>query len=136
MKRIRRKVHTLTSVRQNRVKDVKELIAALNPVLRGWANYFRTGNADAKFNQVDHYVRERIVRWLWRRGGQRTRFSPSKWSHQRLCEMGLHRLRTTVNYPAQATPPRPSVSRVRENRTHGLNGGPGQRPGGAPPRKS
>ncbi|WP_434424984.1 group II intron reverse transcriptase/maturase [Nannocystis pusilla] len=136
MRRIREKVHALTSVRQHRAKDVKELIASLNPVLRGWANYFRTGNADVKFNQVDHYVRERIVRSLWRRGGQRTRFWPSKWPHQRLYGMGLHRLRTTVNYPTQATPPRPSVSRVRENRTHGLNGGPGQRQGGAPPRKS
>jgi hypothetical protein len=27
-------------------KDVKQIIAELNPVLRGWGNYFRTGNAD------------------------------------------------------------------------------------------
>ncbi|PCC72046.1 Group II intron, maturase-specific domain [Nannocystis exedens] len=136
MKRIREKVHTLTSVRGNQAKDVKQIIAALNPVLRGWAEYFRTGNADAKFNQVDHYVRARIARWVWRRGGQRPRCRPSKWTHERLYEMGLHQLRTSVRYPAHATPPRPSVSRVRENRTHGLTGGPGQPQGGATPRKS
>jgi RNA-directed DNA polymerase len=135
MRRVREKVHALTSVRRNRVKDVKEIIASLNPVLRGWGNYFKTGNADKKFNQVDHYVRERIVRWLWRRGGQRSRHWSSKWPHERLYEMDLHRLRTSVRYPAHATPPRPSVSRVRENRTHGLTGGPGQQ-GGTPPRKS
>jgi RNA-directed DNA polymerase len=135
MKRIRQRVHELTCARHSGAKDVKQIIASLNPVLRGWGNYFRTGNADAKFNQVDDYVHERVVQWLWRRGGQRRRLWPSKWPHERLYEMGLHRLRTSVRYPAHATPRRPSVSRVRENRTHGLTGGPGQRQGGAPPRK-
>jgi RNA-directed DNA polymerase len=123
MKRIRKRVHDLTDVRRTRARDVMEIIAALNPVLRGWGNYFRTGNADAKFNQIDDYVHERITRWLWRRGGQRTRFRHSKWPHARLHAMGLHQLRTRVRYPAHATPQRPSVSRVREIRTHGLNGG-------------
>ena len=135
MKRIRKRVHELTDVRR-KAKDVKDIIASLNPVLRGWGNYFKTGNADAQFNQVDHYVHERIMRWLWRRGGQRPRHCRRKWPYKRLFEMGLHQLRTSVRYPAQATPRRPSVSRVRENRTHGLNGGPGQVTGGAPPRKS
>jgi len=123
MRRIRRRVHELTGVRRTRARDVMEIIASLNPVLCGWGNYFRTGNADAKFNQVDDYVHERIVRWLWRRGGQRSRFRAERWPHQRLFAMGLHQLRTRVRYPAQATPRRPSVSRVREIRTHGLNGG-------------
>jgi hypothetical protein len=35
--------------------------------------------------------------------------------------------RTTVRYPAQATAPRPSVSRVRETCMHGLKGGAGNR---------
>ena len=135
MKRVRERVHELTCARRSGVKDVKAIIASLNPVLRGWGNYFKTGNADVKFNQVDHYVRERILRWLWRRGGQRPRNRAHKWPHQRLYAMGLHQLRTTVRYPAQATPRRPSVSRVREIRTHGLTGGPGQQ-GDASPRKS
>jgi RNA-directed DNA polymerase len=124
MRRIRRRVHELTDVRRTRAQEVMEIITSLHPVLRGWGNYFRTGNADAKFNQVDDYVHERIVRWLWRRGGQRSRFWPSTWPHARLHAMGLHQLRTRVRYPAQATPRRPSASRVREIRTHGLNGGP------------
>ena len=27
------------------MKDIREVIEDLNPVLRGWGNYFRTGNA-------------------------------------------------------------------------------------------
>jgi hypothetical protein len=37
--------------------------------------------------------------------------------------MGLYQLRGTVRYAAQATPPRSSVSCVRENRTRSLKGG-------------
>ena len=35
---------------------MRVLIDGLNPVLRGWGNYFRTGNAARKFNQTDTYV--------------------------------------------------------------------------------
>ena len=44
MKRLREKVHARTG--RNRVgQDIREVIADLNPLLRGWGNYFRTGNA-------------------------------------------------------------------------------------------
>ena len=122
MKRIQCRIHELTNARRAG-QDIAELIKQLNPVLRGWANYFRTGNSDTKFNQLDDYVHRRLTRWLWRRGGQRTRFRPSKWPHERLFGMDLYQLRTSVQYPAQASPVRPSLSRVREIRTHGLKGG-------------
>jgi group II intron reverse transcriptase/maturase len=120
MKRIRERVREMTDAR-NSGQDVKQIIAKLTPVLRGWGNYFRSGNADRKFNQLDSYVYERLVRWLYRRGGQR-KGRVEKWTHDRFVSMGLHRLRTTVKYPAQAAPVRSSLSRVRENRTHGLKG--------------
>jgi RNA-directed DNA polymerase len=128
MERIRTRVRELTDRRSAGIKDVRTMIARLNPVLRGWGNYFRTGNADGKFNQVDAYVHRRLCRWLWRRGGQRSSFRRDEWPFERFFGMGLHRLRTTVCYPAQATSRRPSVSRVRENRTHGLKGGPALSP--------
>ena len=123
MKKIQTRVHELTSVRGNGVKNVDEMIAALNPVLRGWGNYFRSGNADREFNELDGYVYRRITRWMDRRGGQRSRFQQDQWPRERLHEIGLHRLQGKVFYPAQAAPVRPSVSRVREIRTHGLKGG-------------
>ena len=103
MQQVRRRVHELTDTRRAG-RDIKELITDLNPVLRGWGSYFRTGNSDAKFNQLDDYVHWRLRHWLWRRGGQRTRFWPSKWPQERLYGMGLHQLRTTVEYPAHAAP--------------------------------
>ncbi|MGH9630397.1 MAG: group II intron reverse transcriptase/maturase [Bryobacteraceae bacterium] len=120
MKRIRKRVHELTDARHSG-EDVKQVIAKLNPVLRGWGNYFRTGNADRKFNQLDTYVYERLARWMVRRVGQR-QGRMEKWSHDRFVAMGLYRLRGTVKYPTQATQRRSSLSRVQENCTHGLKG--------------
>ena len=120
MKRIRERVHELTDSRHSG-QDVKQILATLNPVLRGWGNYFRTGNADRKFNQLDSYVYFRLTQWMSRRGGQRPQ-RMEKWTHDRFVGMGLYQLRTTVKYPAQATSVRSSLSRVRENRTHGLKG--------------
>ena len=75
------------------------------------------------FRSIDLYVWRRLTRWMWRRGGQRTRTWPSKWPYRRLYgELGLHRLSNTVVYLSEAAPRRPLESRVRENRTHGLNG--------------
>src|SRR6266478_2354143 len=120
MQRIRERVHELTDARHSG-KDVKQIIATLNPVLRGWGNYFRTGNADRQFNQLDSYVYHRLADWMDRRGGQR-RQRIEKWTHERFVAMGLYQLRGTVKYPAQATPRRSSLSRVQENCTHGLKG--------------
>ena len=120
-KKLRERVRELTSKRQSG-RDVKQMIAALTPVLRGWGNYFRTGNADREFNRMDFFVVRRLRGWQYRHGGQRATKRPS-FTHQQLYGMGLHRLMGTVCYPTQATPRRSSVSRVPENGMHGLKGG-------------
>jgi RNA-directed DNA polymerase len=102
-------------------EDVKQIIAKLNPVLRGWGNYFRSGTSSREFLKADRFVYSRLTRWLYRRGGQR-KSRKVYWTSEQLWGMGLYRLRGTVRYPAQAAPERSSLSRVRENRTHGLKG--------------
>lgn len=134
-KRLRARIHDLTDPRRSGRRDLEQLIRVLNPVLRGWGNYFGSGNADRYFNAMDNYVRERLNRWQWRRSGQRRSFRPHEWPHDRYHALGLHRLRATVHYPAQATPVRPSLSRVRENRMHGLKGGAGNGPDRQAPRQ-
>jgi RNA-directed DNA polymerase len=103
-KKLRTRVRELTDARRSGAKDVKQLITDLNPVLRGWGNYFRTGNAEGKFNQMDRYVYNRLVRWMYRRGGQRSMQRLKNWDAQHFYGMGLHELKGTVCYPTQATP--------------------------------
>jgi group II intron reverse transcriptase/maturase len=119
-KKLRERVRELTSKRQSG-RDVKQIIAELTPVLRGWGNYFRTGNADREFHKTDYFVGKSLRRWQIRRGGQRPTKRPM-FTWDQLYGMGLHRLMGTVKYPSQATPRKSSLSRVPENGKHGLKG--------------
>ncbi|MFI5360825.1 MAG: group II intron maturase-specific domain-containing protein [Elusimicrobiota bacterium] len=76
------------------------LIRDLNPVLRGWGNYFRTGNATIKFTNVDQHVEQRLRRFLMRRAGGRCKAGQAEqWRLDWFAEQGLHRLNGTVRYP-------------------------------------
>ncbi|MFO1197537.1 MAG: group II intron reverse transcriptase/maturase [Burkholderiaceae bacterium] len=138
MKRVRARVHELTDRSRNGVKDVRVLIRDLNPVLRGWGQYFCTGNAAVKFGQIDDYAYERLRGFLKRRHGRNLRAGVAdRWTRQFFHEHGLHRLRGTIRYPGistMQTPESSPVSRVRETRTHGLKGGLDPRLGGSLPR--
>ncbi|MCA9826752.1 MAG: group II intron reverse transcriptase/maturase, partial [Dehalococcoidia bacterium] len=103
MKRVRQRVKELTGRSRNGVKDVRVIIRDINPVLRGWGNYFRTGNAAAKFNQVDDYVRSRLRRFLVKRKGRNLRAGEAdRWTRDFFHEHGLYRLGGTVKYPGAA----------------------------------
>tara|TARA_B100000378_G_C18039626_1_gene410141 strand:- start:128 stop:1486 length:1359 start_codon:yes stop_codon:yes gene_type:complete len=100
MKQVRTKVHALTSRRWNWVKDIRVIIAHLNPILRGWGNYFRTGNAAKKFNQLDTYVWARLRRFMVTRKGRNLRAGEANaWTRDFFNAHGLHQLRGTVRYP-------------------------------------
>ena len=105
MTRIRGRVRELTRRRRwAGLRDIRQVIQVLNPVLRGWGNYFRTGNASWKFQQVDRYVNQRLVRLLPRVRDWRQRpFALRKWPPARFAaEFGLHRLIGTIRYPGFA----------------------------------
>ena len=100
MKRIRSRVRELTLRRSSAGRDIREVIQDLNPVLRGWGNYFRTGNAKAKFVQVDTYVWERLRRLKVKAKGRNLRPGQvHKWDRDYFNNLGLYSLRTTVRYP-------------------------------------
>jgi RNA-directed DNA polymerase len=105
MNRIRSRIRELTDRRRwAGMKDVRDVIRLLNPVLQGWGNYFRTGNASLKFQQVDRYVNQRLVRLLRHvRGWRRRPFQLREWGVPRFVEdFGLHRLVGTIRYPGLA----------------------------------
>jgi RNA-directed DNA polymerase len=103
LKRVRQRVKALTGHTRSGVKDVCVLIDDLNPVLRGWGNYFRTGNAAQKFNQTDAYVWKRLNRFMVKRKGRNLRPGEAQqWDSAFFHRLGLHRLRGTVQYPGQA----------------------------------
>jgi len=103
MKRARRRIHELTDRRWLGAKDVRVLIRRLNPLLRGWGNYFGTGNAAVRFNQMDSYVWRRLRRFMVKRKGRHLKAGEaSQWNRDFFCNLGLFRLRGTVRYPETA----------------------------------
>jgi group II intron reverse transcriptase/maturase len=99
MKRIRQRVKELTPRRRCH-EDIRDVIADLNPVLRGWGNYFRTGNAAKRFNQLDGYVWQRLKDLRVARKGRHLKpGEAAKWTRESFWNLGLHRLRGTVRYP-------------------------------------
>jgi len=51
----------------------EELLRQLNPILRGWANYYRNGAATQTFEKLDHYVFTKLWRWATRRHPDKSR---------------------------------------------------------------
>jgi RNA-directed DNA polymerase len=102
MKRLRDKVRERTDRRRSGT-DVRDVIADLNPILRGWGAYFRTGNADRKFKQIDRYVVWRLRRIMVKKRGRNLRAGEVMvWTEEWFNGHGLHRLRGTVRYPKTA----------------------------------
>jgi RNA-directed DNA polymerase len=105
MNHIRARIRELTDRRRwAGLQDIRQVVEVLNPVLRGWGNYFRTGNASLKFQEVDRYVNQRLVRLLRHvRGWARRPFSLRAWSPARFAnDFRLHRLVGTIRYPGLA----------------------------------
>ena len=103
MKRLREKIRARTSRNRVGVKDIRDVIAVLNPLLRGWGNYFRTGNAGDKFIQADRYVAWRLKRLMIKKRGRNLRAGQAQaWTEDWFNGHGLHRLRGTIRYPGAA----------------------------------
>lgn len=62
---IKDKIRKLTRRRYHRT--LADLLARLNPVLRGWCNYFRHGVSKRTFSYIDHFAFWRVVGWLRKR---------------------------------------------------------------------
>jgi RNA-directed DNA polymerase len=103
MKRVRGKIKAKTG-RGRAGQDLREVIADLNPILRGWGSYFRTGNAAVKFNQIDSHVISRLRGLMVKRYGRNLKAGQSStWTREFFEAHGLYRLRGTVRYPGCAS---------------------------------
>ena len=76
--------------RRHRSQPVEKVIDRINPILRGWVNYFRIGHASRCFSYVRDWVEKKIRRHLMRQRGRRG-FGWKRWSRQWLYDgLGLY----------------------------------------------
>jgi group II intron reverse transcriptase/maturase len=102
MKRIRQRLKNMTS-RSRCHQDPRDVIAEVNPVLRGWGQYFGTGNAAGKFTEIDRYVTWRLKRMRIRHKGRNLKPGEApRWDASYFYALGLHKLSGNVVYPEAA----------------------------------
>jgi len=65
VKRLRERLHD--EWRALAGQSVEAIARRLNPIIRGWANYYRTQVATATFHELDHYMTTRELRYAKRK---------------------------------------------------------------------
>lgn len=67
MKRLQAAIRMQLRVSQRAGESLEEAVGWLNPVLRGWTNYFRHGESYHKFQMIERYVHESLALYDTRR---------------------------------------------------------------------
>jgi RNA-directed DNA polymerase len=67
------------SLRMNRHLAVRDAVAQLNPIVRGWVNYFRAGHSSQAFGKVKCRVECKVRRFAAKKS-KRTGFGWKRWS--------------------------------------------------------
>lgn len=62
---IKEKIRKVTN--PSRPLGVERVVEELNPVLRGWVNYFRIANSSKKLNKVKYYAANKVRKFIRRR---------------------------------------------------------------------
>jgi len=65
---IREKIRKITN--PYRPIKVDRIIRELNPVIRGWTNYFKIANSSKKFGKIKLYAANKVRKFMRRRGGK------------------------------------------------------------------
>lgn len=75
-------------IRSHRGSNQTALLAALNPKIRGWANYYRPCSAKKVFDRIDSQLHWKLRKWAqWRHNRKSAR-----WRHQRYWKRKRERL--------------------------------------------
>ncbi len=99
MAKVKEAIKRITSYRRTKIRNVHELIPELNRLLRGWGEYFKTGNAARKFGHIENYVWQRLVIFQNRRKSQKRPHRKREYTYDWYRNLGLYRLLGQVGYP-------------------------------------
>jgi RNA-directed DNA polymerase len=78
------------------------VVQEINRFLKGWGAYFRYGNSTQQFKALDHFVFERVARFLSRKLGKPGRGMGVYLLMKSDTRLGLYRLAGTVRYQSAA----------------------------------
>lgn len=86
-------------------RSLQDRVEVLNPVVRGWGNYFAVGNSSSAFKAIDRYVFERLALFASKKHGRRGR----RWQAQHdwvwYSRLGIHQLTGRVAWKSPNASP-------------------------------
>ena len=90
--------------RRHQSQPVGRVVKSINPVLRGWVNYFAVGHSSECFNFVKDWVEKKVRRHM-QRARNRRGFNWKRWSRQWMYdELGLFKGYRVVRPAPKAAP--------------------------------
>lgn len=90
--------------RKHQSQPVDRVVHLINPILRGWVNYFAIGHSSQCFNYIQDWVEKKIRRHLMR-SRKRRGFGWQRWSRQWLYDgLGLFKGYRVSRAVLKATP--------------------------------
>jgi RNA-directed DNA polymerase len=96
-------------LRVSRHLGVQDAVKRVNPIVRGWANYFRHGNSARALGSVKFHVERKVRRFAAKQRGRRG-FGWERWSSEVVYgQWGL--------FNDYHVSPAPSFAKARANRT-------------------
>lgn len=81
--RIRLQQKIKATFKAKRGRPLKEVVEIINPILRGWVNYFRIGNSGRCFNVIKDWVQNKVRRHIFK-AKQKHGFGWKRWSTEQL----------------------------------------------------
>jgi RNA-directed DNA polymerase len=102
IKLILEKVKTI--IKNNRQTKQENLIRLLNPVIRGWGNYYSHVVSKKIFSQIDHHIVKMLIRWAKRRHPKKSRNWVFRADKTELLEMAKIPIKRHIKIRKDANP--------------------------------
>jgi len=77
---------------------LERVVGLVNPTLRGWMNYFKSGNSSKVFNSVDRFVHAHLALWWSKKHAKSGRRWATDFTYTKYLHCGVIRLTGNVAY--------------------------------------
>ena len=98
MKKVKASIRDILANRGILNWNVERVVGKINPILRGWMNYFKYGNSAKKFSKMDSYVQERLALWWSKKHQKSGRRWKSDFTYKKFKTCGVQTLSGNVTY--------------------------------------
>lgn len=99
LKKVRERLREIIHRRRFGIKGIKKLVPEINQVLRGWREYFLSGNANLQFGKIEAYLWKKLQHFECKRRKRTAPYRSPRYDREWYKSLGIVPLVGTVRYP-------------------------------------